>query len=116
MRGIYQVRGFDLSNVTFVEGDRGVIVIDPLITRETASAALALYREHRGERPVVAVIYTHSHIDHFGGVKGVISQEDADSGRVPVIAPEGFMEHAVSENVFAGTAMFAPPGSTVFAE
>ncbi len=103
--GIYQVRGFDLSNVTFVEGERGVIVIDPLITRETAQAALALYHRHRGERPVVAVIYTHSHIDHFGGVKGVIGQDDADSGRVPVIAPAGFMEHAVSENVFAGTAM-----------
>ena len=103
--GIYQVRGFDISNVTFVEGEEGLIVIDPLLCVETARAALELYHEHRGERPVVAVIYTHSHIDHFGGVKGVISQEDADSGRVPVIAPAGFMEYAVAENVMAGTAM-----------
>jgi alkyl sulfatase BDS1-like metallo-beta-lactamase superfamily hydrolase len=103
--GIYQVRGFDLSNVTFIEGDTGVIVIDPLICKETAAAAWALYRQHRGERPVTAMIYTHSHIDHFGGVKGIISQEDVDSGRVPVIAPEGFMEYAIAENVYAGTAM-----------
>ena len=102
--GIYQVRNFDLSNITFVEGDTGVIVIDPLISTETAAAALALYREHRGRRPVGAVIYTHSHIDHFGGVKGVVSQEEVDGG-VPVIAPEGFLEHAISENVYAGTAM-----------
>ena len=103
--GIYQVRGFDLSNVTFVEGETGVIVIDPLISTETAAAALALYREHRGDRPVTAVIYTHSHADHFGGVKGVTTQEDVDAGRVVVLAPAGFVEHAVAENVFAGTAM-----------
>ncbi len=103
--GIYQLRGFDLSNMTIVEGDTGVIVIDPLISKETAAAAFALYREHRGDRPVVAMIYTHSHIDHFGGVKGIITQDDVDSGRVPVIAPEGFMEHAIVENVYAGTAM-----------
>lgn len=104
VEGIYQVRGFDLSNMTIVEGDRGVLVIDPLISAETAAAALALYRRHRGERPVTGVLYTHSHVDHFGGVKGVVSQEDVDGG-VPVIAPEGFLEHAVSENVYAGTAM-----------
>ncbi|BCJ37504.1 MBL fold hydrolase [Actinocatenispora thailandica] len=103
--GIYQVRGFDLSNVSFVEGDTGVIVIDPLISVETAAAALALYREHRGDRPVTGVIYTHSHVDHFGGVKGVLSQEDADARQVPVIAPAGFVEHAISENMYAGTAM-----------
>ncbi|MEZ5093098.1 alkyl/aryl-sulfatase [Nocardioides sp.] len=103
--GIYQVRGFDLSNITFVEGDTGVIVIDPLISAETAAAALALYREHRGDRPVTGVIYTHSHVDHFGGVKGVTTQEDVDAGRVPVLAPEGLVEHAVAENVYAGTAM-----------
>ena len=103
--GIYQVRGFDLSNITFVEGDTGVIVIDPLISTETAAAALAFYREHRGDRPVVGVIYTHSHVDHFGGVKGVTTQEDVDSGAVPVIAPAGFLEPAVAENVYAGTAM-----------
>ena len=105
IEGIYQVRGLDISNVTFVEGDTGVIVIDPLGCTETAAAALALYRGHRGERPVVAVIYTHSHVDHFGGVFGVTSQADVDAGRVPVLAPEGFLEHAVAENVYAGTAM-----------
>ncbi|MFF2622946.1 alkyl/aryl-sulfatase [Oerskovia jenensis] len=105
VEGIYQVRGFDLSNVTFIEGETGVVVLDPLISTETAAAALALYREHRGDRPVTGVVYTHSHVDHFGGVKGVTTQEDVDSGRVPVLAPEGFTEHAVAENVYAGTAM-----------
>lgn len=105
VEGIYQVRGLDLSNITFAETDNGVIVIDPLISTETAAAALGLYREHRGNRPVVAVIYSHSHIDHFGGVFGVASQEDVDAGRIAVIAPEGFVHHAVSENVYAGTAM-----------
>ncbi|SFS13387.1 Alkyl sulfatase BDS1, metallo-beta-lactamase superfamily [Microbacterium sp. cf046] len=105
VEGIYQVRGLDLSNITFVEGDTGVIVIDPLISTETAAAALGLYRAHRGEREVRAVIYTHSHVDHFGGVFGVASPEDAASGKVEIIAPEGFVEHAVSENVYAGTAM-----------
>ncbi|MCA2318466.1 MBL fold metallo-hydrolase [Mycobacterium intracellulare] len=106
MPGIYQVRGLDISNVTFVETDNGIIVIDPLISTEVAAAALALYREHRGgDRPVVAVIYTHSHVDHFGGVLGVTSQADVDAGTVAVLAPEGFIEHAVSENVYAGPAM-----------
>ncbi|WP_249522398.1 alkyl/aryl-sulfatase [Modestobacter marinus] len=103
--GIYQVRGLDLSNVTFIEGDRGVLVLDPLISAETAAAALSLYRRHRGERPVTGVLYTHSHADHFGGVRGVVAQADVDAGRVPVLAPEGFAEHAISENVYAGTAM-----------
>jgi len=103
--GIYQVRGLDLSNMTIVEGDTGVLVIDPLISAETAAAALALYREHRGERPVTGLLYTHSHIDHFGGARGVVSEEDVASGRIPVFAPEGFLEHAVSENVYAGGAM-----------
>ncbi len=97
--GIYQVRGLDLSNMTIVEGDRGVVVIDPLISTETAAAALALYRRHRGDRPVTGVIYTHSHGDHFGGVRGVVT------GDVPILAPAGFMEHAVEENVYAGGAM-----------
>jgi len=97
--GIYQVRGLDLSNMTLVEGDTGVIVIDPLISAETAAAALGLYRTHRGERPVTAVIYTHAHVDHFGGVHGVLD------GPVPILAPYGFMESAVSENVYAGVAM-----------
>lgn len=104
--GVYQVRGLDISNVTFVEGDSGVIVIDPLISTEVAAAALDLYRTHRGgDRPVVAVIYTHSHVDHFGGVLGVTSQADVDAGAVAVLAPEGFVEHAVKENVYAGPAM-----------
>ncbi|WP_277369716.1 alkyl/aryl-sulfatase [Rhodococcus rhodochrous] len=102
---IYQVRGLDLSNMTLVEGDTGVIVIDPLISAETAAAGLALYRAHRGDRPVTGVIYTHSHIDHFGGVKGVTTVEDVAAGRCPVLAPAGFVEHAVAENVYAGTAM-----------
>ena len=97
--GIYQVRGLDLSNMTLVEGDRGVIVIDPLISSETAAAALALYRRHRGERPVTAIIYTHAHVDHFGGVHGV------HEGEVPILAAHGFMEAAIAENVYAGTAM-----------
>lgn len=99
--GIYQVRGFDMSNMTLVEGDQGVIVIDPLISQEVAAAAISLYREHRGDRPVTAVIYTHSHIDHFGGVLGVV---EADT-TVPIYAPEHFLDHAVAENVYAGTAM-----------
>jgi alkyl sulfatase BDS1-like metallo-beta-lactamase superfamily hydrolase len=105
VEGIYQVRGLDLSNISFIEGDTGVIVIDPLISTETAAAALALYRAHRGDRAVSAVIYTHSHVDHFGGVLGVTTQADVDAGKVVVLAPEGFTEHAVQENVYAGTAM-----------
>jgi len=99
--GIYQVRGFDLSNMTLVESDHGVIVIDPLVCAETAAAAIALYRRHRGDRAVTAVIYSHSHIDHFGGVLGVVDAGTA----VPIVAPEHFLAHAVSENVYAGTAM-----------
>ena len=102
VEGIYQVRGLDLSNISFIEGDTGIIVIDPLISTETAAAALALYRTHRGDRPVVAVIYTHSHVDHFGGVLGVTTQADVDAGKVAIIAPERFTEHAVQENVYAG--------------
>ena len=99
--GIYQVRGFDMSNMTLVEGAKGVIVIDPLISQEVAAAAISLYRRHRGDRAVTAIIYTHAHLDHFGGVLGVV-----DSGTtVPIYAPEHFLEHAVSENVYAGTAM-----------
>jgi alkyl sulfatase BDS1-like metallo-beta-lactamase superfamily hydrolase len=103
--GVYQVRGMDLSNISFVEGDTGVLVIDPLISAETAKAALDLYRKHRGDRPVVAVIYTHSHVDHFGGVKGVTTQADVDAGRCAIIAPEHLVTHAVDENVYAGGAM-----------
>ncbi|WP_415957322.1 alkyl/aryl-sulfatase [Streptomyces sp. 021-4] len=101
--GIYQVRGLDLSNMTVIEGERGIIVIDPLISAETAAAALALYRGHRGDRPVTALIYTHSHGDHFGGARGVLPRGTEEG--VPVLAPAGFLEHAVSENVYAGNAM-----------
>ncbi len=103
--GFYQLRGFDLSNMHVVEGREGIIVIDPLVSTEVAAAALALYREHRGERPVTGLIYTHSHVDHFGGAKGVVSAEEIEARRIPVLAPAGFLHHAVSENVFAGTAM-----------
>ncbi len=103
--GIYQIRGLDLSNMTIIEGRTGIIVIDPLISVETAKAGLDLYRSKRGDKPVVGLIYTHSHVDHFGGAMGVTTAEDAASGKVPVIAPQGFMEHAVAENIFAGTAM-----------
>ncbi|MDQ8036481.1 MAG: alkyl sulfatase dimerization domain-containing protein, partial [Pedobacter sp.] len=103
--GIYQIRGFDLSNMTIVEGKTGIIIIDPLISSEMAKAGLDLYYKNRPKKPVKAVIYTHSHIDHYGGVKGVISEADAKSGKVKVLAPEGFLEEAVSENVFAGNAM-----------
>lgn len=103
--GVYQVRGFDLANVTFVRGRRGWIVIDPLGSAETARAAYDLVTEKLGSRPVTAVIYTHSHSDHFAGAGGVVSAEDAASGRVKVIAPEGFMEAVASENILAGPAM-----------
>jgi alkyl sulfatase BDS1-like metallo-beta-lactamase superfamily hydrolase len=99
--GIYQLRGIELSNMTVVEGQAGVIVIDPAVSAEVSAAGLALYREHRGDRPVTAVIFTHSHIDHFGGVLGVVAL-DSD---VPIVAPAHFLEHAVSENVYAGVAM-----------
>ncbi|MBX9820624.1 alkyl/aryl-sulfatase [Afipia birgiae] len=102
---VYQVRGLDIANLTIIEGDSGLILIDPLLSNETAKAALDLYLKNRPLRPVAAVIYTHSHADHFGGAKGVISEDDARQGKVKVIAPDGFMEHAVAENVIAGNAM-----------
>ncbi|WP_406280544.1 MBL fold metallo-hydrolase [Nocardia sp. NBC_00881] len=103
--GIYQIRGLDLSNMTLIEGKTGVVVIDPLISAETAAAGLALYRAHRGDRPVTGLIYTHSHVDHFGGAIGVTTIDDVRAGRCPVLAPAGFLEHAVAENIYAGTAM-----------
>ncbi|MES2250711.1 MAG: alkyl sulfatase dimerization domain-containing protein [Pseudomonadota bacterium] len=102
---VYQVRGFDLANVTIVEGDTSLIVIDPLLAAETARAALELYYQHRPKKPVGTVIYTHGHADHFGGVKGVVSEADVAAGKVQVIAPSGFMESAVAENILAGNAM-----------
>src|SRR5215471_8192005 len=101
---IYQIRGLDDSNMTIVESDTGVIVIDTLSAAESAKAAMDLYYQHRPRKPVVAVIYTHPHADHFGGVKGVITEADVASGKITVLAPEGFLEHAVSEGVIAGNA------------
>ncbi len=103
--GIYQVRGYDLSNITFIKGNTGWIVIDPLISTETAKAALNLVNTHVEKRPVVAVIYSHPHIDHYGGIHGVVDIKDVEAGKIPILAPQGFLEHAVSENVIAGTAM-----------
>jgi len=102
--GIYQVRGFDISNITFIEGKTGYIVVDPLTSAEPAAAALKLMRQHRGDKPVTAVIYTHSHVDHYGGVRGVLSDDEIRAG-MRIIAPEGFLEAAVSENILAGNAM-----------
>jgi alkyl sulfatase BDS1-like metallo-beta-lactamase superfamily hydrolase len=103
--GIYQVRGLDLSNISFVRGETGWIVLDPLISAEVAAAALELVNTHVERRPVTAVVYSHSHADHFGGVRGVCSPEDVDAGRVRIVAPDGFTFEAVSENVMAGNAM-----------
>jgi alkyl sulfatase BDS1-like metallo-beta-lactamase superfamily hydrolase len=105
MEGIYQLRGFDISNMTLIEGKTGWIVVDPLASRETAAAAIAFARQHLGDKPVSAMIYTHSHIDHFGGVLGVLSREEAVARKIPIIAPAGFMEEATSENVMVGLAM-----------
>lgn len=103
--GIYQVRGYDLANMSIIEGETGRILIDPLTSVETARAALDLVNRELGDRPVVAVILTHSHIDHFGGLAGVVSSEQIASGEVALIAPEHFLEESVSENVLAGTVM-----------
>jgi alkyl sulfatase BDS1-like metallo-beta-lactamase superfamily hydrolase len=103
---VYQVRGFDISNMTIIEGDTSLIIVDVLLTAETARAALELYYQHRPRKPVGTVIYSHSHTDHYGGVKGVISEADVNSGKVQVLAPTGFLEAIASENVMAGTAMF----------
>jgi alkyl sulfatase BDS1-like metallo-beta-lactamase superfamily hydrolase len=102
---VYQVRGFDLANISFIKGDRGWIIFDPLTAKETAKAALDFINKQLGARPVTGVVISHSHADHFGGIRGVVDEVDVRSGKVPVIAPEGFMDHAVSENVYAGNAM-----------
>ena len=102
---IYQVRGYDLANISFIKSDTGWIVFDPLTAKETAAAALKFINEQLGERPVVAVVYSHSHADHYAGVRGVVEEADVRSGKVKIIAPVGFMEHAVTENVYAGNAM-----------
>ena len=102
---IYQVRGFDLANMTVIKGETGWILFDVLLTRETAAAAIALVNSQLGDRPVRAVVYSHSHIDHFGGVRGVVEEADVRAGTVSIIAPVGFMEEAIAENVYAGNAM-----------
>ncbi len=103
--GFYQVRGLDLTNMVIIEGKTGLIVIDPMLSAETARSALDLYYVYRPHKPVVAVIYNHSHVDHYGGIKGIVSDEEVKSGKVQIIAPAHFMEHAVAENVLAGNAM-----------
>jgi alkyl sulfatase BDS1-like metallo-beta-lactamase superfamily hydrolase len=102
---VWQVRGYDISNITFIAGETGWVVIDPLTNENTARISLELANKHLGARPVTAVIYTHSHVDHFGGVLGVTTQADVDAGKCRVIAPEGFLHETVSENVIAGPAM-----------
>jgi len=103
--GLYQVRSFDIANMTLIRGNSGWIVIDPLTSSESSAAALALANQHLGQRPVVAVLITHSHVDHFGGILGVVSQEQVRSGEVPVITPVDFVNESLNENVLAGNAM-----------
>ena len=104
--GIYQVRGFDLSDISFVRGKTGWIVFDPLVSGEVVRAAWELFQEHVGEGlPVSAIIYSHTHGDHWGGVRGIVDEQDVRSGKIPVIAPIDFMEFTISENVYAGNAM-----------
>lgn len=103
--GIYQVRGYDVSNMTLIEGKTGWIVVDPLTSADVAKAGIELAAKHIGNKPVVAIIYTHGHLDHFGGVLGVASMADVKAGKVRVIAPDGFMESAIAENILAGNAM-----------
>jgi len=103
--GVYQVRGLDIANMTLIEGDSGVIVVDTLTSIEGARAGMELYFKHRGRRPIAAVIFTHTHTDHWGGARGVLDEAMLASGKVPIIAPNFFIEHAVSENIIAGPAM-----------
>ena len=103
--GVYQVRGFDIANMTLIEGDSGVIVVDTLTSIEGARAAMELYFAHRGRKPVAAVIFTHTHTDHWGGARGVLDDDTLAKGSIPIVAPDLFMEHAVSENIIAGPAM-----------
>ncbi len=102
---IYQVRGYDITNITFIQGAKGWIVFDPLLSAETAKAAFDLVTQHLGKRPIAAVVYSHSHVDHYGGVRGIVNEADVKAKKVQIIAPEHFSEHAISENVIAGNAM-----------
>ena len=103
--GVYQIRNLDLSNMTIIEGKSGLTVVDPLVSAETAKVGMDLYYKNREKKPVVAVIYTHSHVDHYGGVRGVVEEADVKSGKVKIYAPAGFMDSAVSENIMAGNVM-----------
>lgn len=103
--GVWQVRGFDLANITLIQGRTGLIVVDALTAEETAAAAMAFARQHLGDQPVSAVIFTHSHLDHFGGALGVVSADEAEARGVPIVAPSGFMDEAMSENLMVGVAM-----------
>lgn len=102
---VYQVRGYDLSVMSIIDAGTGYVIVDPLISAETAKAGLAEFLKNHPAKPILAVIYTHSHVDHFGGVRGIVDEKDVTSGKIPIIAPDGFLEHAISENVMAGTAM-----------
>src|SRR5262249_20665312 len=102
---VYQVRGFDISNMTIIEGDSALIIIDTTTAAETAKASLELYYQYRPRKPIGTVIYSHSHADHFGGVKGIISEAEVTSGKVQLLAPSGFMDAVMSESIIAGTAM-----------
>ena len=102
---IYQVRGYDITNITFIQGKTGWIVFDPLLSAETSKAAFELVTKHLGKKPIVAVVYSHSHVDHYGGVRGIIDEKDVRAKKVKIIAPEHFSEHAISENVIAGNVM-----------
>jgi alkyl sulfatase BDS1-like metallo-beta-lactamase superfamily hydrolase len=103
--GLYQVRSADLSNLTIIEGDGGIIVVDPLISTETARVALELYYQHRPKEPVAAVIHSHSHVDHYGGVRGVVDEKEVTAGRIKIVAPTGFLEAAMAESVLTGSVM-----------
>jgi alkyl sulfatase BDS1-like metallo-beta-lactamase superfamily hydrolase len=105
VRGVYQVRGFDMANMTLIEGERGVIVVDCLTSIEGARAGLELYFKHRGTKPVTGVVITHPHGDHWGGVRGVLSESDVKGGNVPIVVPDKYLEFLVSENIIAGPAM-----------
>ena len=105
MDGVYQLRGFDIANITLIDGKTGWILVDPLTARESSKAALDFARQHLGNKPVSAIIFTHAHADHYGGILGVVSPEEVAQRKIPIIAPEGFMEEATSENVLVGTGM-----------
>lgn len=103
--GIYQVRGYDMSNMTLIKGKTGWIVFDPLMSMECSKAAMQLVEENLGKRPVTGIVISHPHVDHYGGIKGIVTEEEVTEKKIPIIVPEGFEEHAISENVYAGNAM-----------